>query len=157
MKICVCCKAEKVSTEFYPDKYKKDGLSAYCRACSKARAAQWAKNNSDKRREQRNKWAKENPELHKLSKQSWKVRNKAKVMADTRKRQAAQLRSVPLWFNAEPVVKLYEKARQYGFHVDHIVPLQSDLVCGLHVFDNLQLMHPSENCSKQNKFWPGMP
>jgi len=33
MKICICCKIEKSSTDFYADKRKKDGLYVYCKAC----------------------------------------------------------------------------------------------------------------------------
>ena len=34
-KHCTRCKEEKSASEFYPDQSKKDGLSTYCRACSK--------------------------------------------------------------------------------------------------------------------------
>ena len=45
----------------------------------------------------------------------------------------------------------------FKWEVDHIVPLQSKLVCGLHVHNNLQVITALENIKKHNKVWPDMP
>lgn len=41
--------------------------------------------------------------------------------------------------------------------VDHIVPLTSDLGCGLHWEGNLQVIPAAANLAKKNFWWPDMP
>lgn len=41
--------------------------------------------------------------------------------------------------------------------VDHIVPLKSPIVCGLHNEYNLAVITRSANSSKRNRHWPDMP
>ena len=84
------------------------------------------------------------------------------VNAIKAKRRASKLRATPAWANKESIDNIYLLAainREGGFdlHVDHIVPLRSDLVCGLHCEANLQLMLASDNISKGNRRWPDMP
>lgn len=59
---------------------------------------------------------------------------------------------MPPWADREEIFKIYLKARELGMHVDHIIPLNHELVCGLHTEANLQLLPPMENILKSNHF-----
>jgi len=73
------------------------------------------------------------------------------------KRRAAKANAVPSWSDGSAVRAVYEKARELGGHVDHIVPLSSPVVCGLHCWENLQILSPDQNRKKSNTEWPDMP
>lgn len=86
--------------------------------------------------------------------------NKPAFLARSNKRRAAKLQALPKWLTKaehEEIKELYEIARMFKlytgeeYHVDHIVPLQGENVCGLHVPWNLQVIPAKENLSKSNK------
>ncbi len=81
----------------------------------------------------------------------------------TAKRRAAKLNATPAWADKSAINKIYKEAELLSlrsgaaYHVDHIVPLISDVVCGLHVENNLQVLTAAQNTSKGNRWWPDMP
>lgn len=83
--------------------------------------------------------------------------NPIKARANEAKRRAVKLRAIPAWGDMGDINQVYAEARYTGLSVDHIVPLRSKTVCGLHVWENLQLVSKSYNLSKGNRFWPDMP
>lgn len=98
---------------------------------------------------------------------AWRLKNKDKLSKNGSRRRAAQLRAIPSWADDEwesflveemyHLAKVRKESTGMKYHVDHIVPLQSDLVCGLHCSANMQLLLASENISKSNRYWPDMP
>ena len=66
------------------------------------------------------------------------------------KRRATKLNATPKFANLNKIKEIYKNCPK-GYVVDHIVPLQSKVVCGLHVEWNLQYLTPSENSSKSNR------
>jgi hypothetical protein len=87
--------------------------------------------------------------------------NPGKYNAISAKRRAAKLQATPAWFEKGPIAELYVEASTRSkqdeliYHVDHIVPLRSKFVCGLHCLDNLEIIPGKENLRKGNRHWPG--
>ena len=88
--------------------------------------------------------------------------NPAKAYATKKKYKLAKRNACPPWVYSsselcEQIRYFYEEASRLAeltgvsYHVDHIVPLQGEAICGLHVPWNLQVLTASENCSKQNR------
>lgn len=103
------------------------------------------------------KYSKRNPEKSRARHEAWRFKNKGHVRHLSRLRKSMVKRATPNWFEFEMVKKIYDMSFVYGFDVDHIVPITSKLVCGLHCHANLQLLHKSINSSKKNLYWPDMP
>ena len=95
-------------------------------------------------------------ELHsveaRLYKQVWAKKNAARVNRRNAARRALCAAATPLWANKQDIEDAYAEARHMQLHVDHIVPLNNPSVCGLHVWENLQLLTPVANMRKGNKF-----
>lgn len=66
--------------------------------------------------------------------------------------------ATPAWRDKDAIDLIYKqraeasKAEGELYHVDHIIPIQGEFVCGLHVENNLRIIPAKENLSKSNKF-----
>lgn len=88
---------------------------------------------------------------------AYRKANPGYVTAANAKRHATKLQATPPWLtqaHLTQIAMVYKEASDLGHHVDHIVPLRGKTVCGLHVPWNLQILDPSTNTSKGNRFWP---
>lgn len=78
------------------------------------------------------------------------------------KRRLTVEQATPKWIVESEVARVYEQAAEMEritgqkYHVDHVVPLISKFVCGLHVQHNLQILPATENLRKHNRHWPDM-
>lgn len=87
---------------------------------------------------------------------AWRAADMAAFPAKWRERVRLRQRRVhlatPKWADKQAIADVYAEARYFQMEVDHIIPLNHGLVCGLHVWDNLQLLTKSQNCQKGNSF-----
>ncbi len=108
-------------------------------------------------------WKRRNPAKVAALRVKWVNENRAKKYASNAQYRAGRLRATPSWANPEKMLAIYEEAQRISaetgipHHVDHIVPLKSKIVCGLHCEANLQILPGIENLSKSNLTWPNMP
>ena len=178
MKVCTKCKKMRQENEFAADLRHLDGLQSQCRECQRKGAADWYlrnqqvasanacryyQENKEKQNENaRNRYAKDNSNFV-AARKSWEKRNRDKTRARWQRHDAAKRQAIPLWADHGKIEEKFSLARKMeidtgiSHHVDHIVPLQSDIVCGLHCEENLMVLSASENTRKGNRIWPDMP
>lgn len=89
--------------------------------------------------------------------------NKVTELAKSALRRAKKMQATPVWADGNAILAFYAEANRRSIetgivhHVDHIVPLTSKTVCGLHCEFNLQVLPGVENLRKHNRKWTDMP
>jgi len=93
--------------------------------------------------------------------ENWRLRNLDKRCFTESNRRAMKLNATPIWFDeidefvlqeAHSLAKLREKSTGIKWHVDHVIPLKGRTVCGLHCWNNLQVIPAKHNLQKSNSF-----
>lgn len=117
----------------------------------------------EKLRQKNNAWTARNREKASRNACEWAKKNPEKSSLRAAEYRAKRRSAIPSWANRKEILEFYVEAKRISketgvlHSVDHIVPLKSDLVCGLHCQENLRIITHSENCAKQNRYWPDMP
>lgn len=128
-----------------------------------AAGAKWREENREKSRIASRRWQANHIEKFKADHAAWRRRNSHLRSAKQSLRKAIKLKATPMWANdffikeAYHLASIRTKIMGFKWHVDHIVPLKSKLVCGLHTEQNLQVIPAAKNISKHNRYWPDMP
>ena len=110
--------------------------------------------NVDHRKKNWREWRKNNLKYDLERNRIYGQNNKNVVRRKTAKRRASKKAQTPKWANLNKINFIYSSCPS-GYHVDHIYPLKSDYMCGLHVETNLQVITDKENINKGNRVWPG--
>lgn len=83
----------------------------------------------------------------------WRNKNPLRVREHQANRRCSKLKATLKWVNRKEIQMMYLNCPK-GYEVDHIVPLQGKMVCGLHVPWNLQYLTREENSRKHNTWDP---
>lgn len=139
--ICLRCHREKMSARYAE---RKDVLLPAMRAYYFA--------NKDKKRE-----------YDKKRRPIYYRKKRADMLAKTNGRRGRMRAATPAWANEFFIAEIYRLSALRSiltgsqWEVDHVVPIVSPLVCGLHCENNLQVIPEMENKKKSNVSWPDMP
>ena len=127
------------------------------------RNKEWRDNNSEylKRKNKEKYWA--DPEASKARRRADYRNNKPRYIANARARDKRVKLATPPWADLKAIEEFYVEAarlsRETGIkhHVDHIFPLISKVMCGLHVEANLCVVPWNVNLEKGNKIIESVP
>ena len=148
MKACKKCGETKALSEFNAYKRNKDGLQPKCRACEKAYKKKYNEANRERIAAQKKTYYYNNKEKFVGCRAALTAANAIYVAAP----------QVPPWADLDAIKVFYKEShrltKETGIkhNVDHIIPLNGELVSGLHVHTNLQVITAAENIRKHNKF-----
>ena len=160
-KACTGCKTIKLLSDFHIDRKNKSGRRHKCKVCITEYNAKWQQENKEAINARNRKRYSDDPHKKIAEVLLYKKNNPDKDNAWKMKRHAAKLQRTPAWADDWKIRQFYTMAQKlqklYGvkFQVDHVIPLRGELVSGLHVETNLQIITASENSSKGNRFIPG--
>ena len=143
-----------------PDKVKEFSKRGYLKnkEYENERNKKYHQENKDKIAIVKKQWRLENLEHRKQYDDMYWRNNKDYVYSKNAKRRARLLQALVPWADFEKIRAIYaecikiSKETGIAHHVDHIIPLQSKYICGLHVETNLQILPWYENLTKLNKF-----
>jgi hypothetical protein len=129
----------------------------------KAAELRYALNNPEKVREAARKYKATHADEEKQRRSAWAANNLPGLAAKAAHRRSLKKSAAVSWGDIGAIRAIYAEARRLTLdtgvphHVDHTVPLQSEIVCGLHWEGNLEIVEGRANLSKGNRSWPDMP
>lgn len=121
-----------------------------CIFCARNRTKDWYQDNKERHYQNTANWIKKNQEKRREIGRKWSKNNRPKANAIAATRRARKKSQTPAWANLKEIARIYRECPE-GYHVDHIYPLKSPVMCGLHVENNLQYLPALDNMRKGNR------
>jgi len=179
-KTCSVCKQVKEFSAFYKAAKSKTGFGNRCKTCE----LEYQRGRKEEKQQASAKWWEKhggvvllNKRAKTKQKQLEKTEHRLAVLALSEQtlttrwrkhnasRRLLRKRATPVWVDYEHTLRInniyaltqqLQEATAAVYHVDHIVPLASEHVCGLHVWWNLQPLPEKTNIAKNNVFDPSI-
>lgn len=159
-KYCKTCALVKDINSFGIDISTNTGINRRCKECTNTTSSIWKKENRETVNNYQKIYYYNNIEEMRAKSLAYQKNHKPVVNAASARKRAAKLLATPKWLSniqLADITVFYYAAKQIELdtgikqHVDHIVPLQGNNVCGLHVPWNLQILPAVDNIRKSNK------
>ena len=163
-KACYSCLRFKAFDDFYNCKNSYDKKLNQCKECNINKGQSYREGNREKERIRNREYGRQNAHVVRARVGRWRKENPGRERAKNRMREIQKINACPPWARLGTVRKeilahylhaeWLESVTEEKMHVDHIVPLCSDFVCGLHVPANLMVLSAKDNQSKNGYWWP---
>jgi hypothetical protein len=159
-----CCSCARENHFPYYAKHKEQALASISKWQRENKdvvnsiSRQYRKNNPEQTEITHKRYYENNKETKLAYNKEWRAENQGILRLYNVKRRNQILKATPIWADLSEIRKIYQQAADLQqstgikYHVDHIIPLQGDLVCGLHVHTNLQIITRLENLAKGKQF-----
>jgi|DEB0MinimDraft_4_1074332.scaffolds.fasta_scaffold30760_2 uncharacterized Zn finger protein (UPF0148 family) len=151
-KNCNSCRQQKPLDEFYTGR-------AQCKSCVVTQVTTRQKNNPQYLKYQAQ-YREKNKDRMKAAHKKYVEKNRGLINFLNSRRKKRIKERTPSWLSSSDIAQIkeiYNQAAELSqqtdklYHVDHIIPLKGELVSGLHVPSNLQILEASENIRKSNQ------
>lgn len=143
-KVCTGCKHLLPAACFGKDSGRADKMMTRCRECTNARDR-----------------ANYDPTKQAVWNKLYRAENPGKWAANSTAYRLRRAKAMPNWADVKEISAIYEESARRNkeagktlWNVDHFYPLGGELVCGLHVHQNLQIIPKIDNLRKYNRL-PG--
>lgn len=132
------------------ERYKK---TRYCCECARIANAKYRQTAAQK------KWRADRREQDAARKRKEYRKNRQAIIAKNNARVKRNKKAQPPWANKKQLDRIYmlakwaDKFTDEPLEIDHIIPLNGEVISGLHTPENLQILPRSQNRAKSNN-WP---
>lgn len=163
-KNCKICLKEKDLSNFYIQKGCKYGTRPECKNCFNIKSKKYKEKykKTDNYKSSTKKYNQSEKHKSILKKYKKSKKGKAQKSIEGIKRRISIISAMPKWLTEKDLLlikQIYEKCAELNlrdgprtWHVDHIIPLRGENICGLHVPSNLQILKSEINIKKGNRY-----